>query len=401
MAEEKYKYVIAGGGLAGASAVRGIRELDPSGGILLAGTEKHLPYNRPPLTKKLWFGKQKVEEIFVEGRDYYEENGVTLLLDARIAAINPARRTVSDEKGNVYGYEALLLATGGIPRTLSIPGGDLEGIYYYRYLDDYQRLKAEAAEGRKAVVIGGGFIGSEIAAALNINKVDVTVVIHGPYLCERVFPAGLGRAMNDYYLKQGVKISIGDSPRSIERRAGKFIVRTQAGLALEADMVVVGVGIRPETRLAEAAGLNVNDGIVVDALLKTSAPGVYASGDVARFPYEALGMEIRVEHWDNALSQGKWAGRSMAGSREPFTYMPYFYSDLFKFGYEAVGEVDAKLETFADWQEEFHTGVVYYLKEGRVRGAMMCNIWEKLDAARELIRKGERRSPGDLKGAIH
>ena len=165
-------------------------------------------------------------------------------------------------------------------------------------------------------------------------------------------------------------------------------------------MVIVGIGIAPYLDLARNAGLQTANGIIVDEYLQTSLPDIYAAGDNAFFPYQALGKQTRIEHWDNALNQGKWAGRNMADAREPFTYMPYFFSDLFEFGYEAVGEVDARLETFADWQKENDTGVIYYLKDGKVKGAMMCNVWEKVEAARTLIRKGETMTPEKLRGAI-
>lgn len=400
MAEKIWKYIIAGGGRAGASAVQGIREIDTAGSILVAGAEAHLPYNRPPLTKELWFGTQKIEDVFIDSRDFYDRNRVKLLEDTRVASIDPGQRTIADAKGNVRRYEKLLLATGGTPRRLPIPGGDLEGISYYRTLDDYAKLSAEAAPGRKALVIGGGFIGSEIAAALNMKKLEVTAVFPEATLCARVFPAGLGQAMNDYYAGQGVTIVAGDKASAIERRPAGFLVRTAGGRAIEADIVVGGIGIRPETALAEAAGLEVENGIVVDPRLQSSAPDVYAAGDAARFLYAALGQMTRIEHWDNAIGQGKQAGRNMAGASEAYAYMPYFFSDLFKFGYEAVGEIDPRLEIFADWQKEFDTGSIYYLKDGRVRGVMNCNIWGKQEPAREMIRKGAKVGPGDLKGAI-
>jgi 3-phenylpropionate/trans-cinnamate dioxygenase ferredoxin reductase subunit len=400
MPEKAAKYIIVGGGRAGASAVQGIREVDPEGRIILAGVEEHLPYNRPPLTKDLWFGTQKVEDVFIDSRDYYDRNGVKLLEGTRIVSVDPGAHTVSDAKGVTYRYEKLLLATGGAPRRLPIPGRDLEGLSYYRFLDDYERLRPAAAPGGKAIVIGGGFIGSEIAAALTMSKVEVTMVFPEPHLCARIFPASLGQALTAYYTGQGVTIVSDDLPAAVERRDGRFVVRTSKGLELEAGIVVGGIGVRPETGLAEAAGLKTGDGIVVDAGLRTSAPEIYAAGDVARFPHHALGTMTRIEHWDNAMAQGRQAGRNMAGAGEPFTYMPYFFSDLFKFGYEAVGEIDPRLETFMDWQKENDTGVIYYLRDGRVRGVMNCNIWRKLDPAREIITRGAKVGPADLKGAI-
>lgn len=399
MAEKNYRYVIVGGGLAGASAIKGIREVDKGGSILLLGDEKHLPYDRPPLSKKLWFGKKKVEEIFINKQEFYDQNGVELSLGARIVSIDAGRKRVTDSTGAVFRYEKLLLATGGTPRKLAVPGGDLEGVCYYRYLDDYLRMRGDAKEGRSAAIIGGGFIGSEVAAALNINKVDVTMIFPGPYLVDRVLPEYLGKAIQRKYIERGIKVLFGEKPASISRLKERFSTITESGKRVESDMVIVGIGIAPSIDLAKAAGLNTGDGIIVDECLRTSNHDIYAAGDNAFFPYQALGKTMRVEHWDNALNQGTIAGRNMAGAMEKYVYMPYFFSDLFEFGYEAVGEVSSALETFADWQKENDTGVVYFLKEGRVRGAMMCNVWEKVEEARELIRRGVSIT-GSLRGAI-
>ncbi len=403
MFNDTYKYVIVGGGLAGASAVDGIREMDESGPVLLIGNENHLPYDRPPLTKQLWSGKKKVEEIFVKTQKFYHDKGVKLLLGRTVTSLDTVAQTITDEKGNSYRYEKLLISSGGAPRHLAIPGGDLDGIYYYRYLDDYLRMKNDTLylmEHRSAIVIGGGFIGSEIAAALNTNKLNVTMIFPSGYLCNRVFPSYLGEAMDRYYAEQGITVMGGERPARIERRQNRFCIRTQSGKEAEAEMVIAGIGIDPETSLARTAGITTGNGVIVNEYLETSDPNVFAAGDNAFFPYKALGQEVRIEHWDNALNQGKWAGRNMAGAHEPFAYMPYFFSDLFKFGYEAVGEVNSKLETFADWQKENDTGVIYYIKEGVVRGAMMCNVWEKVDLARQLILKGEKMAPESLKGLI-
>ncbi len=404
MSEESYAYLIVGGGLAGASAVEGIRERDPGGSILLMGRESRRPYDRPPLTKKLWFGGKTVEEIYLHDRRFYERNGVRVVLGREAAAVDGRRRTVTDRAGRPYRYEKLLLATGGAPRRLPIPGGDLEGIYYYRTLDDYLRLRAEVSEGVAVTVIGGGFIGSEIAAALRQNGAEVTMVFPGAHLCARVFPASLAEAVTRDYGQRGIRILAGEKPASISRAGRRLSIRTESGRRIESDLIVVGVGIAPEVELAEAAGAEVEDGIVVNELLQTSLPGVYAAGDNALFPYRALGRRTRVEHWDNALTQGKQAGRNMAGAQEAYTHLPYFFSDLFELGYEAVGECDPRLETFADWQRENHTGVIYYLKEGRVRGVLMVNVWNRVEAARELIRRGEAVGAGaaaaDLRGAI-
>jgi NAD(P)H-nitrite reductase large subunit len=400
MPEQSYTYIIVGAGLAGGCAVDGIREYDKKGSVLLVGDEKHLPYDRPDLSKKLWFGKKKLEQIFLHDQKFYDENEIQVRPGSRIVELDAKLKFVKDDKGNTYRYDKLLLATGGVPRTLPIPGGDLEGICYYRYLDDYLRIRSEAEEGKSAVVIGGGFIGSEIAAALNINKINVTMIFPEPYLVQRVFPDYLGKAIQQHYIEREIEILNGDKPSSFAKNGGKFLTRTSNGKQVESDLLIVGIGIIPVIDLAQQAGLKVGNGIVVNEYLQTSDPDIYAAGDNAYFPYQALGQNMRVEHWDNAINQGKWAGRNMAGAHEQFDYMPYFFSDLFEFGYEAVGEVDSQLETFADWQKENDTGVIYYLKEGKVRGLMMCNVWGKVDVARELIKKGERVRPESLTGII-
>ena len=400
MATKRYKYVIVGGGLAGTSAASGIRERDAQGSILLIGREEELPYDRPPLTKQLWFGRKKVDDIFLHDRKYYAQTGIELRLATTIWTLDPRHKLVQDGTGDSYQFEKLLLATGGEPRRLSIPGGDLPGIVYYRTLADYRRLREAATQGTSALVIGGGFIGSEIAAGLQANGVKVTLLFPDPYLCARIFPAPLAQAIQTDYARRGVEILAEDQPVEIVHDNGKYTVRTRGGRNLTSDLVIAGIGIAPELKLATAAGLETGNGIMVNEYLQTSEPDIYAAGDNAFFHYVALEQRTRVEHWDNALNQGKCAGRNMAGAREPYSYMPFFFSDLFEFGYEAVGELDARLPTFADWQKENHTGVIYYLRDGRVAGVMLCNVWEKVERAREMIRGREQWTRDSLRGAI-
>lgn len=395
-----YNYVIVGAGLAGASAADGIRELDPAGSILLVGEESHLPYDRPPLSKKLWFNEMKVVDIFLHAREYYDKQAVTLALGSRILRLDSEAKTLTSVNGDIYGYGQLLLATGCKARTLPIPGGDLEGICYFRSLDDYQRIRDVAAEGKSATVIGGGFIGSELAAALNLNKLDVTMIFPGKTLCDRVFPDYLGHVVQQRYVEKGVRVLASDQPVSFSWNGSKFTTHTGKGEKIESDIVIVGVGVIPEMELASSGDLEVGNGIMVNEYLETSRPGIYAAGDNASFPCHALGQQMRIEHWDHALNQGKSAGRNMAGAHEPYTYQPYFFSDMFEFGYEATGEVDARLDTFADWQKGNDTGVIYYLRDGVVRGVMMCNVWDKIETARALIREGKTMTSDKLHGLI-
>ncbi len=400
MAEGTYAYIIIGGGVAGASAVKGIRAVDTQGSILLIAGEEYLPYNRPPLTKQLWFGKKRVEDIFANPSEYYPEQRVDTLLVDTAVKLDAAKKSISDSRGHSFHYDKLLLATGGRPRQVDIPGGVLEGVCYYRYLDDYLAIRALAGAGKSAVVVGGGFIGSEIAAALTINELQVTLVFPEDYPGARVFPAGLGQAISRIYRQKGVRLLCNEMPVSFARQGETFLTRTRGGQELRSDILIVGIGITPAVELAEMAGLAVDNGIVVNEYLQSSHPDIFAAGDNANFPYQVLGERTRVEHWDNALNMGACAGRNMAGAGEPYAYMPYFFSDLFEFGYEAIGDVTTRLETFADWQQENDTGVIYYLRDGQVRGAMMCNIFGKVDAARELIQKGAHVNLEELRGAI-
>lgn len=251
----QYKYVIVGAGLAGGSAVQGIREHDSTGSILLIGAEPDLPYHRPPLSKQLWTGKQQLKDIYVHDSAFYDERGVELSLGTRIVHIDIKRRELTDNQKRKYGYEKLLLATGGSPRILDVPGGDLPEIIYFRSLSDYLRLRARAAANRDALVIGGGFIGSEVAAALCMNGVKVTMLFPDSHIAGRVMPEYLGRAIGEMYTSRGVQIVSGDRPLEIGHRGERIAVRTEGGRRLEADMMVVGVGIMPSMIMAASAGL--------------------------------------------------------------------------------------------------------------------------------------------------
>ena len=398
MAAEAFRYVIVGASLAGASAVKGIRQVDPDGSILLIGRETDLPYHRPPLTKTLWTGKKKVEDIFVNDAAFYAENGVVGRFGSEIVSLDAANHLLQDAQGNQLHYDRLLLATGGSPRHLDITGANTPGICYYRSLNDYQATREQVAAGKTAVVIGGGFIGSEIAAALTMNGVKVTMIFPDSYLVSRIFPWGLGATLLEDFRQRGITILPGETPSMIERAGERFLTRTRGDKQIESDLLLVGIGITPNIRLAQQAKLHVWDGVTVNEYLQTSDPDIFAAGDLVNFPYQALGKSLRVEHWDHALHSGEYAGANMAGAQQVYDYMPYFFSDLFDFGYEAVGEVNSKMETLTDWQEVNSTGVIYYLDGGVVRGAMMCNIFGKVEIARELIRR--QATADQLPGAI-
>jgi NADPH-dependent 2,4-dienoyl-CoA reductase/sulfur reductase-like enzyme len=372
----EYQYLIVGGGMTADAAAHGICEMQPRASIGMISAESDPPYNRPPLTKGLWKG-DTLESIWRDAATSKPD----LHVGRRVEQIDPDRQIVSDNAGETYHYEKLLLATGGRPRRL--PLGD--DIIYYRTLADYRRLRGAAEHGHRFAVLGSGFIGSEIAAALAMNGKEVVMLFRGQGVCDRVFPADLSAFVAGYYRQKGVQLFPGESVTGVQRRGQELLLKTQSGREWAADAIVAGLGIEPDTELARKAGVQVEDGIVVDQFLQTSRPGIYAAGDVASFHSPALGKQVRVEHEDNANTMGRAAGRNMAGASAPYRHLPFFYSDLFDLGYEAVGELDPRLQVVADWKDPFHEGVLYYQRQGRTRGVLLWNIFGKVDIARELI----------------
>ncbi len=383
-----YTYLIVGGGMTADAAIHGIREIDRNGSIGLIGAEAHPPYNRPPLSKGLW-KKQRLESIWRKS----DTPGVTLHLGRRVEQLDPRNKRVTDDQGGVHTFDRLLLATGAAPRRVPFGAG---AIIYYRTLDDYQRLRALTERGRRFAVIGGGFIGSEVAAALAMNARDVVMAFPGQGLCSRVFPSDVVGFLNDFYRRKGVEILAGASVVGMEARQDKSILTIVDGPGKSArdvtvDGVVAGIGVQPNVELAQEAGLEVQNGVRVNASLRSSHPDIHNP---------ALDDWLRVEHEDNANTMGRMAGRAMAGETTSYDHLPSFYSDLFELGYEAVGEIDSRLETVADWKEPYREGVIYYLRAGRVRGVLLWNVWEQVDAARRLIAEPGPFSAGDLKGRL-
>jgi NADPH-dependent 2,4-dienoyl-CoA reductase/sulfur reductase-like enzyme len=356
---------------------------------MLVTDEPHPPYARPPLSKALWKGE-------AEGRIWLgtQDLGVELALGRRIVSLDLARREARDDLDESYSYEKLLLATGGRPRRL--PFGD-DDVIYFRTLDDYRHLRGLADRGARFVVIGGGFIGSEIAAALALSGCAVTIVFPESGIGARVFPPALSEALNAYYRDRGVAVLAGSSVIGMD--SGWVLLMD--GRKLPADAVVAGIGIEPNVELAAASGLPVSNGIVVDAFGRVGGDeDVFAAGDVARFPVAALGGEIRVEHENHAKSHGRQVGANMAGAAEPYEHLPFFYSDLFDLGYEAVGELDARHDTVVELDDIHGQGAVYYLdRERRPRGVLLWNMFGRVDDARELIRARDPLAPEALEVA--
>ena len=358
----------------------------------MIGSDHNPPYNRPPLTKALWKGKP-LESIWRRTQEF----SVDLHLGRTVRSIDPQMLLVQDDHGAEYKYEKLLLATGGTPRRL--PFGP-EDIIYYRTLEDYQRLRELTDHSERFGVIGGGFIGSEIAAALTMNGKKVTMVFPDAGIGARIYPPELSDYINGYFRQKGVNLLAGVKVEDIQKHDHTYHIITNDGADIEVDGVVAGIGIQPNVELARAASLNVGNGIVVDETLHTSHPGIFAAGDVAEFGNLTLGKRFRIEHEDNANTMGRQAGRNMAGANEPYEHLSYFYSDLFELGYEAVGELDSGMETFTDWKDPFKKGVIYYLAGGRVRGVLLWNVWDSIPKARQLIEEPGPFTTADLKGRL-
>jgi NADPH-dependent 2,4-dienoyl-CoA reductase/sulfur reductase-like enzyme len=374
--QHKFDYVILGAGMAGQAAAKALRAADAQGTIGIVGAERHPPYARPPLSKKLWKNGKEADVWFA-----IDKAGATLSQGHAATRIDRAAHVVHDDQGDTWQYRKLLIATGGTPRKLA--GND--DFIYYRTFDDYQRLRQAVHAGARVAVVGGGFIGSELAAAMAMNGCKVSMVFPEATIAARVYPGALAKSVTDYYREKGVDVRAGLTVAKGEKTGGHHRLTLSDGSTLDADVVVAGLGVTPNVALAEAAGLKVDNGIVVNAHLQTSDADIYAAGDVASFPAVGLDRQLRVEHENAALTMGERAGQCMAGKDAPYDELPYFYSDLFDLGYEAVGLLDARLQTVEQWETPYRKGVVYYLDGGRVRGALLWNTWDQVAAARKLI----------------
>jgi len=394
---QSFNYLIVGGGMTAAAAANAIRETDSNGLIAIIGAEDHRPYKRPPLSKKLWQGKPE-DSIWCD----LPETQMELILNHRIVNLVPQQNQVTDDTGKTYDYKKLLLATGGNARTTpSAP----EEIIYFRTLDDYHILRSWTGKGSRFGILGGGFIGSEVAVALTTIGEKVSMVFHENGIGARIYPEEVSLYITRYFQEKGVQVYPNSEIQSIERMENQLVMHSKAGQSVEVDHIVAGLGIIPNTDIAQAAGIAIagpeaGRGIIVDEHLQTNVPGIYSAGDVTTFYNPALQRQMRVEHEDNANTMGRVAGLNMAGRVTAYQHQPYFYSDLFELGYEAVGELDPRMTTFSDWKEPFRKGVIYYLKEGKIRGVLLWNTWDQVDAARKLIAEGGSYTNSELVGLL-
>jgi 3-phenylpropionate/trans-cinnamate dioxygenase ferredoxin reductase subunit len=388
MSIDKQTFVIAGASLTGAKAAQTLRDEGFDGRVLLVGGEPDRPYERPPLSKEYLRGEADREKVFVHDASFYSDNDVELRVGESVIDVDPDHRQLTLDTGERVTFDRLLLATGAEPRRLTVPGSELRGIHYLRTLADSDALRERLDAGGKLVVVGAGWIGAEVAASARQRGVEVTVIEPLRVPLARALGPEVGAVYRDIHLDHGVEMLLGDGVASFEGEGTVERVRTQAGHAIDCTAVVAGVGATPRTNLAAAAGLAVENGILVDGRLQTGAPGIFAAGDVANHLHPRLGR-LRVEHWDNALHQGPAAARSMLGFAETYERLPYFFSDQYDIGMEYSGHT-------AGWDRVVFRGdpasrefIAFWLAGDRIQAGMNVNVWDVNEPIQALIRSGE------------
>ncbi|MBO0708586.1 MAG: FAD-dependent oxidoreductase [Candidatus Dormibacteraeota bacterium] len=388
---ENARFVVVGASLAGGNAVEALREAGFKGRITLVGDERELPYERPPLSKEYLMGKSEREKVFLHDDSWYRDHDIDLRLATRVTSIDRSRHLVTTEAGEEIDYDRLLLATGASPRTLPLPGADGPNVLYLRRVEDSERLRERFARGGRLIVIGAGWIGLEAAAAAREAGVEVTVLENLELPLLRVLGPECARIFADLHRRHGVDLRLGVRVEAITEEQGSSRVRLAGGEELTADTVLVGIGASPNTGLAEAAGLEVSNGVLVDQSLRTADPDILAAGDIANAHHPILGKRIRVEHWDNAIGQGEAAGRSMFREGVVYDRIPYFFTDQYDLGMEYAGYVEP-----GGYQEVVFRGdvdkmefIAFWLDERqRVPAGMNVNIWDVNDTIKELVRSG-------------
>ena len=390
------QFVIVGASLAGAKAAETLREQGFDGRITLVGAEPERPYERPPLSKDYLRGEARRASVYVHEEDWYDTHDVQLRLSTRAVALHPGERQVELDDGGRLEYDALLLCTGSEPRSLPVPGADLAGVLTLRTVQDSDAIAERLNRGGRVVVIGGGWIGCEVAASARQKGLEVTLVMPEDVPLERVLGREMGTVFADVHADQGVELVTGASVEAIEGDGRAERVALGGGRPLECDFVVYGVGVTPRVGLAEAAGLAVQGGVLVDERLESSMPGIFAAGDIASHQHPLLHTRVRVEHWANALNQGPAAARSMLGSGDPFELLPYFFSDQYDLGMEYTGWAPAWDDVLTRGDVAGREFIAFWRLDGRVIAGMNVNVWDVNEQIQEIVRAGGRPDPALL-----
>ena len=382
----KQTFLIIGASLAGAKAAETLRNEGFEGRVVLVGAEEERPYERPPLSKDYLRGEAGRERVYVHGGDFYAEHDIELRPGRTAVDMNASLREVALDDGERLRYDRLMLATGAEPRRLAIPGGELDGVHYLRSVGDSDVLRGRLDRGGAVVVVGAGWIGAEVAASARQRGLEVTVVAPDAVPLERVLGREVGGVYRDIHTEHGVRMLLGTRVEAFEGDGAVERVRTSDGRHLECDFVVVGIGVQPRTQLAAWAGLSIGDGILVDEHLQTSAPGVFAAGDVAGAQHPFYRQRIRVEHWANALRQGPAAARNMLGAAEPYDCLPYFFSDQYDVGMEYSGFARTWDRVVFRGDPASREFIAFWLAGDRVQAGMNTGVWDVVDPIQRLIR---------------
>lgn len=387
-------YLLIGGGLASSQAAKQLRQLDAQAAITLVGEEPHVPYDRPPLSKDFLRGETPRERLFFDEPSFFEAQRINLKLGTAVKTLDPAAKTVELSDGRSLRFEKALIATGGRPVHLKIPGTDLPGVHYLRTLHDSMALATDATSGSQAVMVGAGFIGLEVAASLTQRGVQVTVIETGPHIWPRFADEALARVIQQYCAAKGVTFRTGESVTEIRRQNHALSVHLTSGATLPCNVVCIGVGIVPNVELARQAGLAIDNGIVVDEYLQTSHPDIYAAGDVANYVDPLFGKRRRVEHWGHAEYSGQLAARNMAGERRPYDLLTYVWSDIFDLHLEFAGDEQEHDKVLLRGKLEDLSCFMLYLKQQRLTAYFAINADNKdLPPLQKLIQ-----SKKDLSG---
>lgn len=367
------RYLLIGAGVASSQAAKQLRRRDPEGSVALVGEEPHAPYDRPPLSKEFLRGEKAREKLFFDSEDALRQMGVQLALGVRVERLDAGRKVAILSSGEELAFEKALIATGGRPLRLNLPGDNLPGVHYLRTLDDSAAIRGEAAPGRRAVIIGGGFIGMELAASLTQLGVGVTVIEAQPHIWSRFTDATLAGFFQDYCTGKGVTFLTSEMVAEIRGNGRVSGVVTRSGKAIPCDFVCIGVGIAPNVELAQQAGLEVANGVVVNEYLRTSHPDIYAAGDVANYLDPVFGKRRRVEHWGHAEYCGQVAGLNMAGGGQKYGLLTYVWSDIFDLHLEFAGDESEHDEVLIRGRLEDRSFTVLYLKEKVLRAYFAIN----------------------------
>ncbi len=381
-----HRYVIVGGGVAGASAIEGIRAHDPVGSILLLSRENHTPYRRPLLSRDLWLRAESRADLSYFGDAYYREKNVEVLLRRDIVELVPEKKAIWDDRGTEYTYDKLLLATGVRPRMIDVPGAEHPELHYFRSLEDFLVLEHRIGQVRHVLVIGEDFLALELAASIRHRGRDVTLVVAHDYPLQRMLPRDMGSLVLDMCRDAGVELVTNEWVEAFENQSGMLLARTRGGNVITSQTAIAAIGSEPNVELAEGAGLEIGNGIEVDEYAHASTADIWAAGDVAEFPLLALGRSMRLEQWDHAIHHGRTAGANMAGANQPYTHIPLFAGAVFDVTLEALGDTDSTWETHAVWREPYQEGALFYLHNDIVRGVLMWNSIGDPNWARTAIR---------------